>query len=168
MKVSQDKLLKHTKKHTASPLSTENSESDCLNQNLIGFDHSRTLCSSKDYRLLLKAENPILSELLSASCFHGLSLDPVSWSSLCHISPSCPNTWPEQYSYGSRSNWEDGQGDRWKPKPISHSFWISQSNDSPLITVSRVFMVQPSQKKNITSEKSRLERRRSSGSVTEG
>lgn len=90
-----------------------------------------TFSCETHFRQLLKAEDipgstraAILSELLPASCFCGLSLAPVSWSSLCHISLSCPNTQPEQYSYGSRSNQEDGQGARWKHSVLKPSHTI--------------------------------------------
>lgn len=41
-------------------------------------------------------QRTILSPCLPASCFCDLGQPPVSWSSLCYIAPSCPNTRKEQ------------------------------------------------------------------------
>lgn len=93
--------------------------------NSVKFKRLQTITPSR--RNFGVHQKVILSAVLPASCFCGLSLAPVSWSSVGHISPSCPNTLPEQCSYGPRRNGEDKQKDRWKtcthpfPMKLSHS-----------------------------------------------
>lgn len=95
-------------KHTRISFSRYTAFSFCLHPPLLWtlIEPWLPLIRHSEPSVVQKRRNPraaILSLSPPASCFWGLSLAPVSWSSsLCHISPSCPNTWLEQCSYGKK------------------------------------------------------------------